>query len=181
MLNDPEPQVVFAVATTLWTDFKDHAGEDILVAVADGNRKASPGLLHGAKNDMARTMHSPAAMAKLGVQESAGLLLGPFGFSIAALEYMHKNGSDDARVKALNLLAEDKSETMRQEMVDALTDNDPGVRAAAAKALGELRLRGYATAISPLIDDPKLPVKLTAAAAYINCMNGAPAMAHPSH
>lgn len=180
LLEDPEPQVAFAAATTLWTDFKDHSGEDILAAVADGDRKATPGLWHGARHDMSKTMHSPASIAKLGAEEGAGLLLGPFGFSIAAVEYMRKNGSDSARVQALDLLAGQKTPAARQEMLDALTDKDPGVRASAAKALGQSHMRTYATALAPLVDDAKLPVRLTAAAAYINCFSGSAAPAkHP--
>jgi HEAT repeat protein len=86
LLNDPEPQVAFASATTLWKVFKDHTGEDILAAVAAGDRKANPSLMHGAEHDMSHTMHSPSELAKIGVTTGAGLLLGPFGFSVSAVE-----------------------------------------------------------------------------------------------
>jgi HEAT repeat protein len=59
--------------------------------------------------------------------------------------------------------------------VDALSDKDIAVRAAAAKALGQ---RHDASAIKPvgaLLNDPKLPVRLFAAAAYINCSRGSTA------
>jgi HEAT repeat protein len=172
LLDDPEPQVVFAAATTLWIDFKDRSGEDILDAVADGDRKANPSLMHGAQHDMSRTMHSPSTLAKIGITTGAGLLLGPFGFAVSGVEYWRKNGADSARVEALNLLSEDKDPAVHGELVAALSDKDPGVRAAAAHQLGAYRSRANAAAIAPLVDDSRLPVRLSAAAAYINSMAG---------
>ena len=174
LLNDPEPQVVFAAATTLWKDYKDHSGEDILATVASGDRKANPSLMHGADNDMQHTMHSPSELAKIGITTGAGLLLGPFGFGVSAIEYIRKNG-DSARVQSLNLLADLKTPGVREEFIDCLSDKDPGVRAAAVMNLGKLHSPAYGPKIAPLVDDDKLPVRLSAAAAYINSLSGAPA------
>ncbi|MFC6645205.1 HEAT repeat domain-containing protein [Granulicella cerasi] len=169
LLDDQEPQVVFTAASVLWKEFHDHSGEDILDAIVSGKRKANPTLIHGAQHQASKTLHNPAALAKLGVENGAGFFLGPFGFSITAIEYMRKNGTDTARVTALELLAEDKSQNTRDDLMDALTDKDIGVRAAAARLLGKFHEHRYATAIAPLLDDEKLPVRLTAAAGYINC------------
>ena len=50
-----------------------------------------------------------------------------------------------------------------------LNDKDPGVRAAAAKALGKTYHDSeISDALLPVFDDSKRPVRLTAAAAYIN-------------
>jgi HEAT repeat protein len=180
LLNDPEPQVVFIAATTLWKVYKDHTGEDILAAVAAGDRKANPSLLHGAQHDMSHTMHSPSAMTKIGISTGAGLLLGPFGYSVAAVEYMRKNG-DTARVEAINLLAEEKTPAVRDQLIDALDDKDEGVRAAAVTQLGAYHSRAYAAKIAPLVDDSHLPVRLSAAAAYINSMGGTTPSKSPHH
>jgi len=172
LLDDAEPQVVFAAATTLWKQFGDKSGEDILAAVAAGDRKASPSLIHGAEHDISRTLHSPSALEKIGIMTGAGMVLGPFGFSISAVEYVRKNGGDSARIQAIDLLAEDKSEGVRDEMRAALDDKDAGVRAAAVKVLGNFHRSQDAKAISTLLDDSKLPVRLAVAAAYINCASG---------
>jgi len=169
LLNDPEPQVVFAAATTLWKQFHDKSGEDILA----GDRKANPSLINGAKHDMSRTMHSKSALEKIGIETGASLALGPFGFSVAAVEYARKNGADSARVQSVGLLAEERTEDVHDEMKSAIGDKDPGVRAAALKALGEFHRSADAKAIEPLFDDPKLPVRLAASAAYINSFSGA--------
>jgi HEAT repeat protein len=176
LLNDPEPQVVFIAATTLWKEFRDRSGEDILAAVAAGDRRANPNLIHGARHDMSRTMHSPAALEKIGITTAAGMLLGPFGFSVTAVEYMRKNGADTARVRAIELLEDEKTEDVRAAMRNALDDKDPGVRAAAVKVLGDFHRQQDSSVIAPLLDDTKLPVRLAAAAAYINIRGRAQAM-----
>lgn len=171
-LKDPEPEAVFTAAVTLWK-MDDHTGEDFLRDVADGDRRAKPGLMHGAKNDVNREVHNPKAMANLGATEGASILLGPFGFGVKAFEYMLKSGSDPARAAAIDLLAQSHAPGIRAELIEALSDKDQAVRAAAAKALGQ---RHDAEAIKPigeLFSDPKLPVRLFAAAAYINCSRGA--------
>ena len=171
LLNDHEPQVVFAAAETLWKQFKDKNGEDVLAAVAAGDRKANPTLIHGAQHDISRTIHSPSALAKIGITAGAGLVLGPFGFSVAAVEYMRKNGADTARVQSIELLADDRTEGVRDQMQSALDDKDPGVRAAAVMVLGGFHRSQDASKISSLLDDSKLPVRLAAAAAYIDCVS----------
>jgi HEAT repeat protein len=170
-LNDPEPGAVFTAAVTLWK-MNDRSGEAFLRSVADGDRKARPGLMHGAKNDMNKELHNPQAMASLGATTGASILLGPFGFGVKAFEYMIKSGSDPARAAAIDLLAQSHAPGIDAELVDALSDKDIAVRAAAAKALGQ---RHDASAVKPvgaLLNDPKLPVRLFAAAAYINCSRG---------
>ncbi len=173
LLNDPEPQVVFAAATTLWKEFKDKSGEDVLAAIAAGDRKANPTLFNGAKHDISRTIHSPSALEKIGITTGAGLVLGPFGFSVTAVEYMRKNGADTARVQSIDLLAEEKTEGVHDQMKSALDDKDPGVRAASARALGQFHHPADGKAIAGLLDDAKLPVRLAASAAYINSQSGA--------
>jgi HEAT repeat protein len=173
LLDDKEPQVAFAAATTLWK-MNDHSGEDILIAVVDGDRSANPTLVNGARHDASRTLHSPSALARIGALQGASLLLGPFGFGITAYEYMKKNGGDSSRVDAVELLAQEKTGPVRAKLVAALGDKDPAVRAAAAKSLGKYHERSLGDDIYKLIDDPKLPVRLTAAAAYINSNSPAP-------
>ena len=170
-LDDAEPEAGFVAATTLWK-LHDHTGEDFLISVADGDRKANGTLMHGAGHSAHRTLHSPAALAKLGATEGASLLLGPFGIGVAAVEYARKNGGDSARATSIDLLAEQHTPDIHKELIDALDDKDAAVRASAAKALGQWNDTATATALAPLIDDPKLPVRLTAAAAYLRTSTG---------
>jgi HEAT repeat protein len=168
MLDDNEPQVAFTAATTLWK-MNDHSGEDILVAVVNGDRKATAGLKDSTKHTIAKDLHSPSTLARIGALQGASILLGPFGFGITAYEYMRKNGVDTSRVTAIEQISEEKTGPIRSTLIAALDDKDPAVRAAAAKALGHnYHDKEVADALLPVFDDSKRPVRLTAAAAYIN-------------
>jgi len=166
LLKDREPQVVFVAAMTLWK-MGDKSGEDILVSVLDGERSASPTLVNGTRQKITRELHDPSAMTRLGTQEGAAMLLGPFGFGATALEYVRKNGGDPARVSAIEQLSQDKTEPIHKELEAVLGDKDPAVRAAAAAALVDYRDKATSMAIYTLFADVKYPVRLTAAAAYL--------------
>ncbi len=166
LLDDPEPQVVFATAMTLWK-MNDRSGEDILMAIADGERSANPTLVNGTKHKIDSTLHDPAKMARLGATEGATMLLGPFGFGIAAFNFIHQSGGDLARASAIDAIAQERTPPIHQELIAALADKDPAVRAAAAKGLVDYRDQPTSTALYALFVDPKYPVRLTAAAAYL--------------
>jgi HEAT repeat protein len=172
-LDDKEPAVAYTAALTLWK-MHDRSGEDILMAIVDGDRGANPGLVHGTEHQINRTLHNPAELAKYGALQGASMLLGPFGIGITAYEYLHKNGGDSARVSAVEAIAENHTEPIRKELIGALGDKDLGVRAAAAKALAGYHDPAVSAAIAKLFADTKPPVRLTAAASYLVSMGAAP-------
>ena len=178
-LDSKAPQVAYTAALTLWK-MDDHAGEDILEAVINGERRASPTLINGTEHDMDKTLHSPSELAKIGVLEGAGMLLGPFGFGITAYEYIKKNGGDSARVNAIDAVSQEKSDAIRKVLMAGLGDKDLGVRAAAAKALDSYHRPEVSAAIAKLLNDPKQPVRLTAAAAYLISTGASPASPKPN-
>jgi HEAT repeat protein len=169
LLDDKEPQVAYTAAMTLWK-MGDRSGEDILIAVVDGDRKTQAGLLHGTEHKINRDLHNPAKLAKLGAMQGAAMLLGPFGFGITAIEFMRQSGGDAARAAAIEQIAKEKTEPIHRELLDALKDKDPGVRAAAAKALVDYRDHETQDAVYTLLMDPKDPARLTAAASYLRIM-----------
>jgi HEAT repeat protein len=166
LLDDKEPQVAFTAAMTLWK-MNDRSGEDILMAVVDGERSAGPTLLHGAEQDMYRDLHDPSTLAKIGAMQAASMFLGPFGYGITAYEYIRKNGGQSARAAAVEELAQERTAPIHKELIAALADKDAAVRAASAKALVDYRDHATSMAIFALLQDPKQPVRLTAAAAYL--------------
>ena len=167
LLNDPEPLVAFTTASTLWK-MGDHAGEDLLVAVVDGDRKASANLIHGSMHEANKELHDPAALAKIGAMQGASMLLGPFGFGITAFEYIKRNGGGDSpRVTAIEEISQSHTPATRRELLGAVTDKDPGVRAAAAKGLRSFRDAEVNHALAMLFMDPKKPVRFSGAAAYL--------------
>ena len=179
LLDDKEPPVAFAAAVAL-AKMKDYSGEDILMAVADGDRTTAQGRVSGAEHTMSKDFHHPSGVAKFAAMQGAGILLGPFGYGITAYEYLRKNGGDAARVTAIELLAMNHTNPIRDELVAALLDKDPGVRLAAAKALREYHEPAVADAISKVFDDSKPPVRLTAAAAYLISSGDAPGVPDPN-
>lgn len=165
-LDDPDPQVAYAAATTLWK-MHDSSGEDLLLAVAAGDAHDKLGMIKAEKHKAAKELHSPGALLRIGIMQGSGFFLGPFGFGVKAIDYIHKNGGDPGRAAAIDMLAEEHTETVREALLDALTDKDFAVRAAAAKGLGDWHGNDTAEKLRPLFDDDKLAVRLTAAAAYI--------------
>jgi HEAT repeat protein len=181
MLNDKEPQVALAAAATLWK-MNDYSGEDVLIAVVNGDRKATASLKDSTMHTVNRDIHSPSTLARIGALQGASILLGPFGFGITAYEYMRKNGADSARAAAVEQLSQEKTGPVRTTITAALGDKDPAVRAAAAKAIGlNYHDKAASEALLPLFDDTKPPVRLTAAAAYINTNSRAPANTRVKH
>lgn len=176
MLDDQEPEIAFAAATTLWK-MKDHSGETVLMAVADGNRKANSGLVNGTMHSMNKELHDPADMARLGALQGASMLLGPFGIGITAFEYVKKNGGNSARAIAIDDLAQTHSPALRSELLGVLGDKDVAVRVAAAKALAEYHDPEVGAKLADLLADPKLPARLTAAAAFLKS-SGTDARSH---
>lgn len=167
MLDDKEPQVAFAAATTLWK-MKDYTGEDILVAVAAGDRSANAKFMNGTMHTMNKDLHNPGMLAKMGAMQGAAMLLGPFGFGIGAYEAARKNGGGDtARVTAIEQLGEERTAPVKAQLLDALDDKDAAVRAAAAKVLGTYHDADVSTALSKVMIDLKAPVRYTGAAAYL--------------
>ncbi|RXH57427.1 HEAT repeat domain-containing protein [Granulicella sibirica] len=178
MLDDKEPEVAFAAATTLWK-MKDHSGEDILMAVANGDRPANATFVNGTMHTMNKDFHNPSTLTRMGALQGASFLLGPFGFGITAYEAMRKSGGSSARVVAIEQLAQERTGPVRAQLLSALGDKDPGVRASAAKALGDYHEPDVATALANLFIDSKPPVRYTAAAAYLHSTGAAPAPATP--
>ncbi len=172
LLDDSEPQVAFTAAITLWK-MNDRSGEDILMSVVDGERSAHPTMVHGTKHKISKDLHDPAMLARLGALQGAAMMLGPFGFGITAFEYIHQTGGDLARVSAIEQISQERTEPIHQELIAALGDKDLTVRAAAAKALVDYHDDGTSKAVYALLADPKQPVRLTSAAAYLRT-KGAP-------
>ena len=166
LLDDKEPQVAFTAAMTLWK-MGDKSGEDILMAVVDGERSAGPTTVHGTEHKIDKDLHDPKMLAKLGVMQGASMFLGPFGYGITAFEFIHQSGGDLTRVAAIEQISQEKTDPIHKELLAALGDTDPAVRAAAAKALGDYHDKATSAAIYPLFADKKYPVRLTAAAAYL--------------
>ena len=166
LLTDKEPQVVVVAASVLWK-LHDRSGEDILLSVIDGDRNPNPSIPSATLHSLNKQLHSPTGLARLGVQ-GASIFLGPVGYGLSAIDFMRKNGGDNAaRLTAISQASQQQSSAIRRTLIAALEDKDAAVRAAAAKALGNYHDQASLSALLAAFDDGKPGVRLFAAAAYI--------------
>ncbi len=166
LLDDKEPQVAFTAAMTLWK-MGDRSGEDILMSVVDGERSAGPTMMKGARHKISKDLHDPVMLARVGAMQGAAMMLGPFGYGITAYEYVRQNGGDLSRASAIEQISQEKTAPIHNELMAALKDRDQTVRAASAKAMAGYHDNATSMAVYALLADPKQPVRLTAAAAYL--------------
>ena len=164
-LDDISAEVDFAAAQALWK-MGDQSGREILWGVLAGERKAGPGLIQGEVRSAKNKLHDPAAMARIGIGEAAGLL-GPFSIGVWFGEELMKDKGAAARTLSARLLAADADPRSVQELENNLDDKSAAVRAAVARAIGQ---RGGPTDIPKLeaiLNDNNDGVRLMAAAAIV--------------
>jgi HEAT repeat protein len=174
VLDDDNAQVAYTAAITLWK-MHDYSGQDLLAAVATGDRKAKPGLIKSEKHKAVKDLHSPKTMTTLAINDSSGYFLGPFGVGIKAIELVDKNTSAPLRAAAIDRLAEQHTDEVHDVLVEDLTDDEPAVRAAAAKGLGRWEDENTEKLVLPMFGDNHLAVRLTAAATFLRAVNHIPA------
>ena len=180
-LKDRAPEVSFAAAVGLWK-MNDRSGESILFAVLAGERKVKQGAVGSGLHQADQDLHSPSKLAEIGAEQGAYALLGPVGFGVDALRMTHKgNNGNSPRVLTATLLAEDNSQGTMQQFLDALSDRDSYVRAAAARELGGYRGKQVADSLQVAFDDPKPVVRLMAAASYIRVSQAVKVTQKPPH
>jgi HEAT repeat protein len=165
-LDDAAPEVSFAAAVSLWK-MNDKSGEHVLQAVAEGDRKASRGLVSAEKHEADQDLHSRSKLETIGLEQGAYALLGPFGFGLSAIRSANGKNGIQPKVVATTLLAENSSTASMKIFINAQDDPDPLVRAAAARALGEYHTKDALDALSDSFYDVKPAVRLMAAASYI--------------
>ena len=171
-LDDESGEVSFAAARSLWV-MGDLSGREVFWAVLAGDQKTGPGMIHGGIRDAKRKMHSPAALAKIGINEAAGFL-GPFSMGVGFVEELVKDKGATARALSARLLGSDSDPQTKVELEQSLEDKNSGVRAAAARALSQRGGKEELAKIHPLLGDSNEGVRTVAAAAIIRLSPPAP-------
>lgn len=174
-LEDESGEVSFAAARSLW-EMGDQSGRGIFWAVLAGDQKTGPGMIQGEIRDAKRKLHSPAALAKIGINEAAGFL-GPFSMGVGFVEELMKDKGATARALSAKLLGSDSDPETRRELEQSLEDKNSGVRAAAARALSQRGGKEELAKIQPLLADSNDGVRTVAAAAIIRLNR--PQASHP--
>jgi HEAT repeat protein len=173
VLDDDNAQVAYTAAITLWK-MHDYSGQDLLIAVATGDRKAKPGLIKAEKHKAAKDLHSPKTMTMIAMNQGSGYFLGPFGIGLKAIEMVNKDSGAAPRAAAIDQLALQHTDEVHDVLVEDLTDDEPAVRAAAAKGLGRWQDENTEKLVGPMFGDNHLAVRLTAAATYLRAVNHIP-------
>ena len=173
-LNSDDPKVAFTAASTLWK-LDDPSGEDILMAVAEGERSADYSFWKGSKHNANRTLHSPSALAKIAAQQSMVILVPPVGMGMGAYGYLKGAGGVSPQVTSITQIAKEHTDLVKDALINATKTKDQGARLAAAEALAKFRGDDVRETLRLMMgDDGKENVRLTASAAYIRVSTGAP-------
>ena len=165
-LSDKDPVVVLSAAHSLLL-LHDHRAYDVYYAVLTGQRKAGRGLIAQQR----AKLDDPKKLAVFGVETGLGFV--PFGgIGVSAYRLISKNGSDEIRAAAAEVLAKDPDPESRSALIDALTDRSYFVRIASLKAIAMRDDPKLLTTIEPSMDDEKDTVQYVAAAAVIHLAEG---------
>jgi HEAT repeat protein len=166
-LDDSVPEVAFAAAKSL-CNLHDPAGEDAIIAVLEGERKAGSNLIRAKFRGMARMVHTPETALIVGIRQGVGFAPVPgLGEGVGALQDLLMDKETSPQATAALLLSNDKSATARQALKDALYNEHWPVRAAAAQAIGMSNDSKSASLLVPLLDDGSERVRFRAAAAWM--------------
>ncbi len=172
LLNGSDPRVVYTAASTLWK-LNDPSGEDILEAVAQGERSADYSFWKNSKHAASRDLHSPAALAKIGATQGAIMLVPPIGIGMGAYNYLKGTGGGTSpQVTAITQLGHEHTASVRDALINATTTKDTGARLAAVEALAYFEGNAVRDALELLATDGKENLRLSASAAYIRVVSG---------
>lgn len=166
-LHDPTPEVSFAAAKALWT-LNDAAGRSALITILGKDSKTSSGFITTQMRDTLRLFHTPHDLFLFAVKNGIGFAPVPgIGAGVSSLQAILSDSGVSGRAAAALMMATDNTPEVLAALLDALTDKDASVRAAAVHSIamrGDTKVIGE---IEPLMDDVKEPVRLRASAAFL--------------
>ena len=167
MLDDEAPEVCFVAARTLW-GLGDHSGREVLIRTLSGDKQKGRGAsMKGEVQAAKEKLYDRSALAKMGINEGAGALLGPFSMGVGFAEDLLKDKRAPERAIAAELLATDRTPKSLADLEDALDDKNGAVRTAAARALGDRRDRRALPKLEGMLNDDSDAAKFMAAASII--------------
>jgi HEAT repeat protein len=166
-LQDDVPEVSFAAAKALWA-MGDPLGKQALMAVLEGETKASSGFLSKQKREALRMMHTPRTALLFAARQGASFAPVPgLGHGIASMQAILTDPEISGRAAAALLLGQQNDPATLRALKDALKEKDSSLRAAAVHSLALKNNLTLRKDIAPLLEDDKEAVRLRAAAAYV--------------
>jgi HEAT repeat protein len=171
--SDMEGAVVMAAAKSL-IQLGDEQGYAVYYAILTGKRKSGEGLIGSQKEQLHELLDHPEQMENMAFEQGMGFV--PFGgIGLQAFQTIHDSEAKGPLVKAtaIKILAKDPDPVTTKALVAAIHDKEWVIRAAAYDALAR---RGDSSLLPDLpagLKDPKVEVRMTAAAAIIH-LSGLP-------
>jgi HEAT repeat protein len=164
---EKEDEVSFSAARALWA-MGDRSGRALFEELADGGHTEGPGAMEQAKRQARKTLHDPAALARMGSLQAADALLGPFSIGLKLGLELRKDQGAPARLIAITMLDQECTPSGVKVMESVVTnDKNDAVRAAAARGLGHCGTKQSEAKLQPLLTFDKYAVALVAAAAIV--------------
>jgi HEAT repeat protein len=174
-LESDVPEISFAAAKALWA-LNDPAGRDALIAVVDGETKASSGFITRKKREALRMLHTPKTMFMFMLVTGANFAPVPgLGGGISSLQGILGDPTVSGRAAAALLLSNEKTPQVLEALRDALADSSWSVRAAAVHVIALRNDPALEADLIPLLDDKKDAVRVRAAAGYLRLEGLSPA------
>lgn len=162
-----EDEVSFSAARALWL-MGDRSGRPLFEELADGGRAEGPGTVEQAKRQARKALHDPAAMARMGSEQAADALLGPFSIGLKLAVELRKDQGAPARLISLTMLDQECTPSGVKVMESAvIVDKNDAVRAAAARGLGHCGNKQSEVKLQPLLSFDKYAIALVAAASIV--------------
>ena len=166
-LHDPTPEVSFAAAKALWT-LNDAEGRAALISILGKESKTSSNYITSQMRDTLRLFHTPHDLFLFAFKNGVGFAPVPgIGAGVSSLQAILSDNGVSGRAAAALLMATDNTPEVLAALLDALTDKDASVRAAAVHAIAMRGDTNVIGEIEPLMDDMKEPVRLRASAAFL--------------
>lgn len=177
---DDTGEVAFTAAKALW-DMGDHSGRWIFEEVVTHELKDTTGFFEGALRDAKAKIRNPKTLARMGMMEASGALLGPFSMGISLAQDMLKDAGAPTRALSFITLSQDCDARGAQLMEWALTaEKNNLVRAAAAKALGKCGNISSVDKLMRLLAENSEAVRYMAAASVVRLGIEKPMKVNPS-
>jgi HEAT repeat protein len=171
--SDMEGSVVMAAAKSL-IQLGDEQGYAVYYAILTGKRKSGAGLIGSQKEQLHELLQHPEQMENMAFEQGMGFV--PFGgIGLQAFETIHASEEKGPLVKAtaIKILAKDPDPVTAKALVAATHDKEWVIRTAAYDALARRSDVLLLPDVTAGLKDPKVEVKLTAAAAIVH-LSGLP-------
>lgn len=176
-VEDDDAGVSFTAVKALWA-MSDVSGRAELEEVLGRARTTSAGGMQAQIRSMKKTARNPAELARIGLTQASGALLGPFSIGVTAAQSILKDSGASGRALAAGMLAEHCDAALKTLFEsDLVSEGNWGVKTAIARGLGKCGDKNSIPILEAYLIDSRDGLKTMAAAAIIRLSVARPAPA----